>query len=111
MTDMIKVQRCFSSSVTVTEQGVRLPFTPAIAVMLSNWNVDNDPALSLKAGSGAADFAPDDLNEIYWGFNGVYAHQLFASQCTDIIPVTNLQDVCLRSRAGQTVTIWFSYWQ
>ena len=111
MTAIPKIERCFSSSVTVTEQGIRLPFTPAVAVMLSNWNVDNDPALGLKAGSGSANLVQDDLNEVYWGFGGVYAHQLFASGCSEIIPVTNLQDICLRSRAGQTVTIWYSYWQ
>jgi len=44
-------------------------------------------------------------------FGGVYVHQLFPSQSTEIIPVTNLKDVCLRSRPSQTVTIWYSYWQ
>src|SRR5437588_12458109 len=111
MNTIPKVERCFSSSVTVTEQGVRLPYTPAVAVMLSNWNVNNDPALGLKSGSGSASLVQDDLDEVYWGFGGVYAHQLFASDCSVIIPVTNLQDICLRARAGQRVTIWYSYWQ
>lgn len=100
----------FSSSVLITADGVRLPKVPAVAFMLSHWNVENEPTFTLKASAGGS-LASDDLNEIYWGFKGVYAHQLFVSAETRIIPCTNLQDVCLRSRAGQTPVVWFSYWQ
>lgn len=109
-----KVNHCYSSAVEVDEDGVRLPDIPAIAAMLSNWNVENNPALPLKAGSaGTGLYSPDREAqlEVYWGFGGVYAHQLFPGDTTAIIPLTNLKDVCLRSRPGQTVTIWFSYWQ
>ncbi len=110
MEQIIKVNACFSSSVLVTPEGVRLQKVPAIAFMLSHWNVENEPTFSLKATAGDP-LVADNLNEIYWGFGNVYAHQLFVSESTRIIPCTNLQDVCLRSREGQTPVVWFSYWQ
>ena len=116
MTDAMitNVNHCYSSAVEVDENGVRLPDIPAIAAMLSNWNVDNAPALGIRTGSvGSGLYSPEKeiQLEIYWGFGGVYAHQLFPGESTGIVPLTNLKDVCLRSRPGQTVTIWFSYWQ
>ena len=109
-----KVNHCYSSAVEVDANGTRLPDIPAIAVKLSNWNVENEPNFTLRPGSaGSGLYSPEKESqlEIYWGFGGVYAHQLFPGESTDLIPLTNLKDVCLRSRPGQTVTIWFSYWQ
>lgn len=100
----------FSSSVLVTETGIRLPAVPAIAFKLSLWNTANEPTFSLKADAGDPNFVADDLNEIYWGFKGVLAHQLFVSTSTDVLGCTNLQDVCLQTRPGQTATVWYSYW-
>jgi hypothetical protein len=109
-----KVNHCYSSAVEVTANGVRLPDIPAIAAMLSNWNVENAAEMNLRLGAlGIGSFSPDRETqlEVYWGFGGVYAHQLFPGDSSPIVPVTNLKDICLRARPDQTVTIWFSYWQ
>ena len=116
MTDALitKVNHCYSSAVEVDANGVRLPDIPAIALMLSNWNVENEPSFALRPGTaGSGLYSPEKESqlEIYWGFGGVYAHQLFPGDTTPVIPITNLKEICLRSRPGQRVTIWFSYWQ
>lgn len=97
-----------SSSIAVTPAGVRLPPIPARYVILSNWNVQNDAAFTKKAVPGVA---PEDANdEVYWGFDGVYAHQLFASQTTGLIPCSDLSQICLRSLpADAVIQIWYSW--
>jgi len=96
-----------SSSIVVTEGGVRLPDEPARLVMLSNWNVENEPTFTLKAAPGL--IIEEQLNEVYWGFNGVYAHQLFPGKDSEWMPIANLQQISLRSRPGETAQIWFSW--
>jgi hypothetical protein len=95
-----------SSSIAVDEDGVTLPNIKARYVMLSNWNVENK-ALMTKKTLAEPEQAGD---EIYYGFNGTPAHQLFQSQTTAMIPVNNLSDVFLRARPGAVVQVWFSYW-
>lgn len=96
-----------SSSILVDADGVRLPNQPARYLILSNWNVQNDPAMTIKGGAGS--LLEELGEEVYWGFNGVYAHQLFPSQTTGLIPVNNLQQICLRTRTGDSITVWYSW--
>jgi len=95
-----------SSSILVTEAGVRLPVQEARYVLLSNWNVQNNAAFTRKAASDIMEALED---EVYWGFNGVYAHQLFPGRTTELIPVNDLSQICLRSRPSESITIWYSW--
>lgn len=96
-----------SSSILVTPGGVRLPDQPARYILLSNWNVENDAAFTLKNAPG--DLMEEIEAEVYWGFNGVYAHQLFPGRSTELIPCSNLKQICLRSRPGDQIQIWYSW--
>jgi len=107
-----------SGSITVTDKGVTLPKRAARFVMLSNWNTDGSSELNFRD-DGSNNLASDggvDMNvsgasglEVIWGFGGTFAHQLFAGQTTPLIPIADLQDVCLRCRTGSQVTIWYSF--
>jgi len=95
-----------SSSIVATPAGVRLPKQPAKYVILSNWNVANDAAFTRKA---ATDIMEALEEEVYWGFNGVYAHQLFPGRSTELIPVNDLSQICIRSRPSENIVVWFSW--
>lgn len=70
---------------------VRLPDQPCRAVMLSRWNASDDENFTVIG----ADFLDTD-NEVYYGFGGVIAHQLFISQTTPLLPINNLNQVTIR---------------
>lgn len=115
---MENVKSVESSAVKVDERGVSLPNRPARFVMMSNWNVENNSNFTYKSGTESAgsravtEAAYGGAGaEVLWGFRGTYAHQLFAGQTTILIPITNLEDICLRTRPGQSVTIWYSFFE
>lgn len=97
-----------SSSVIATAELQRLPDNPCRFVMLCNWNTDDSTALNYSALSG------DNLYEnagfeILYGFNGIVAHQLFASQSTGLLPVKNTNLISFRSRTADRALFytWF----
>lgn len=113
-----------SGSILVTEKGVSLPNIPATGFILSNWNIDNKASFPYRrdttnafgdanapADAKATTILQQSGNEIIWGFNGNYAHQLFAGQTTPLFPCGNLSEVSLRTRPGQKITIFYSYFQ
>jgi hypothetical protein len=106
MFEQQQITVCESSSIKVIDSGVALPNRPARFVMLSNWNVENRELFTKKS-TGATIEAANE--EVYWGFHGVYAHQLFQSQTTPLIPVVNLSDIRIRSRAYSVIYVWYSY--
>lgn len=89
---------------------VRLPNQPCKLVMLSNWTVADEPTFSPK---GTAAFSlpddADDASEMYYGFNGRIIAQLFAGQSTQLIPVANLNQICVRSTPGSSGVIWYAW--
>ncbi len=107
-----------SGSIEVTEKGARLPKQTARFVMLSNWSVQDDSSYSAKPSydetnnvinGGATDAAQPPNTEIYFGFGGNEAHQLFAGQTTVLIPVSDLSQITVRTRPNQRTTIFFSW--
>lgn len=98
----------WSSSALVTEQGITLPKITAKYLILSNWNILNDKSMALLANPN--NVAPVELeSEVYWGFRGVFAHQLFPGQTSELIPVNDLSQITLRSRPGKSTTVWYSW--
>lgn len=99
----------FSSSFLCTGQLQRLPSNPCRLVLLSNWNVSVDVAQTYDA------LSTDDLYEnagfeIYYGFRGVIAHQLFPSQSSPFLPVNNTDQISVRVREGAADRhVWFSW--
>lgn len=77
--------------------------------MLSNWNASVNIAQTYDALSG------DDLYEnagfeIYYGFRGVIAHQLFPSQSSPFLPVSNTNLITVKVReAAADRYLWFSW--
>ena len=100
-----------SGAIKIDEKGVRLPDAHARFVQLSLHNIEDNPQMPFKTGAAGGDFSFEDENEIYYGFGGVYAHQLFPAHTTGLLPVGNAGDVCLRARPGKTATVWYSiFW-
>lgn len=88
---------------------VRLPDQPCRFVQLHNWNVGDDTSLTAKGGAGAAG-VEDDLQEIYYGFNGKLIGQIFQGRSSDILPVSNLNQIIVRARpllSGHVYFAWF----
>lgn len=100
--------RAAGSSLIVTENGLRLPYQPCRYALLANWNVQNEPSLSYKP-QGLSGFYEDSNNEIYYGFSGVYVAQLFPSQNSGLLPISNLDQICVRSRPGVSVQLWYAW--
>jgi hypothetical protein len=100
--------RAAASSILVNEVGSRLPYQPCRYALLSNWNVQNDPTLAYKSLSGSGLYE-DAGFEIYYGFGGVYCVQLFPSQNSGLLPISNLDQICVRSRAGSSVQLWYAW--
>jgi hypothetical protein len=97
-----------SSSFEVTQDLKRLPDNPCRFVMLSNWNAGDDVALSYSTLSG------DNLyenagDEIYYGFAGTLAAQLFPSQSTGLLPVKNTNLISVRTRNGEVRKLFYTW--
>lgn len=87
---------------------VRLPDQPCRFVMLSHFNVLNNAAYSFRTVSGDSLYE-NAGEEIYYGFHGILTGQLFPSQNTGLLPVSNLNQICLQGRPGVEATIWYSW--
>ena len=88
---------------------VRLPDQPCRYAMLSHWNVQNDAAsFAFRTVSGDQMYE-NAGDEIYFGFNGVLVAQLFPAQSTGLFPINNLNQICLRSRPGDNITVWYAW--
>ncbi len=98
------IKQCFSDSITVTDKGFTFDSQTARFIKLSNWNVQNDSAYT-----PLADTEFQTGHEIYWGFGGKYAHQLFPGKESDWIPILDLANISLRAHPGATITIFYSY--
>lgn len=85
---------------------VRLPEADCKFVQISRWNATDDE-LFTTGGSSILD--TDD--EIYYGFDGILAHQLFVSQITDLIPVNNLRQIVVRvpAKVAGPITVHYTY--
>lgn len=97
-----------AGSVLVTEGGVRLPNRPCKFVLLSNWNTEHDANLNFKTLSGDGLYE-NSGDEIYYGFNGIYVAQLFPSQNSGLLPVSNTDQICLRSHPSQSTQVWYAW--
>ena len=99
-----------SSTIIPADVKIRLPNQPCRFAMLSNFNVLDAPAFTAKTGAGDPALVEDDLTEIYWGFGGQIAHQLFAGRSTEVFPIENLNLITVRCRPSDSTTVWYSWW-
>lgn len=100
--------RAAGSSILVDENSLRLPHQPCRYALLANWNTQNEPSFSYKSLSGSGLYE-DGGYEIYYGFNGVFVAQLFPSQNSGLLPISNLDQICVRSRPGVNVQLWYAW--
>ena len=99
-----------ASSIFVPESGVRLPDIPCKFVKLSNWNTANDSVQTVDAASASGSYL-DVSKEVYYGFNGIIIAQLFPAQSTEMLPISNLNQVCLQARVGSGGReLWYAWW-
>ena len=103
--------KAFASSTKIpADVTMRLPTVPCKFAMLSNFNVQDVPAFTEKSDLGADALPEDDLDELYWGFNGIICAQLFAGRSTEIFPISNLNQISVRCRPSNSSTLWFAWW-
>ena len=82
----------------------RLENIPCKFVKLARWNVPNDESFTESVSRY------DDNNEtIYYGFSGKIFGQLFAGDSTELIPVSNCDQIIVRSPIVDAVVFyaWF----
>ena len=98
-----------SSSFDVAADLRRLPDNPCKFVLLANFNVDEETPLTYTALS-ADSLYENAGDEIYYGFDGVIAAQLFPSQNSGLLPVNNTNQICLRARPGVgQKKLWYTW--
>lgn len=88
---------------------VRLPDQKCKFVRLARWNVSDDEAFTVDATANRL----EANNEVYYGFNGKLFGQLYMSDTSDLIPVSNLNQITIRlpAKAGTAKRVYFSwYW-
>lgn len=96
-----------TKTVVATENGVVPEFTECRFVQIFNFNVDN--AASRPYSLPDPSFGETAGLEIYFGFNGTEIGQIFPGGKSDIYPISNLNQLVLRSRPGTTRTVWLAY--
>lgn len=103
------IGEAYSSSFLCSMALRRLPSNPCKFVLLSNWNASVDIVQSYDALS-ADDLYENAGFEIYYGFRGVIAHQLFPSQSSPFLPVSNTDQISVKVRQGAADRyVWFSW--
>jgi hypothetical protein len=101
--------RSGASSIDVADGELkRLPNQPCRFVMLANWNVTNTPEFNLEAVAPAT-IIEESEEEVYYGFNGVLFAPLIPTRTTDLLPVANCDQVCVRSRPTKSRVIYFAW--
>lgn len=98
-----------SSVLIAVNASVRLPDQPCKFVRLARWNVSDNEAFTVDATANRY----EANNEVYYGFKGKLFGQLYMSDTSDLIPVSNLNQITIRSTAklGAAVRVYFSwYW-
>lgn len=99
-----------SSSFLCTAELQRLPSNPCRLVLLSNWNSTVDSTAPAYDALSADDLYENAGLEIYYGFNGIAAHQLFASQMSPFLPISNTDQISVKVRTGTPDRyVWFSW--
>lgn len=86
-------------SIDVDDQGVKLPDDEALYVVMENWHV---------LPTGAALDQPN-ATEVLFGYRGQYVHWLRPGGTTDKLYVRSLEEISLKTRPGETATIFYSY--
>ena len=84
--------------VEVTERGARFPNEQARLVKLENWHLEED-------------LVTPNTVDVLWGYNGQYVHWLRAGGNTELLPISNLQDISIRTKAGESVLIFYSWYK
>lgn len=85
-----------------------LPDIKCKFAMIGQWTVGPDPARTVKTGASAATQGSGSAGvEIYWGFRGTLAFQLFTGQRTELLPVNNLKQISV-SGNGVIYYAWFN---
>jgi hypothetical protein len=100
----------YADSILVTEAGVKLPNTPCKFVKICNWNTNNDSTQSIQAANATGSYI-DTGTEVYYGFHGIIAGQIFPAGSTELLPVSNLNEILLQTKVGGgNRQIWFMWW-
>lgn len=90
-----------------TGEIIRLPDQPCKFVKLSRWNVSNDEQFT----ASAENLTGTGNDEVYYGFDGVLFGQLFPRKETDLLPVSNLNQIVLRcpSKLAAAAVVYYTW--
>ena len=107
-----KLRGFYSNSVLTSSRPARLNeiSIPCDFVMLSVSNTADDPSESFAPRDPESGY-DETKQEVYWGFDAVCVHQLFPKDSTDLIPVSDVQDIFVRhstKKGGPPQRIGFS---
>ena len=88
------------------EKIIRLPDNPCKFAMLAHWNTTAEPDPDIIIGGESASGG----YEIYWGFNGVLAFQLFGTNSTILLPVNNTNQIVAKAGSGTPYLYFAWFW-
>lgn len=118
----------YCDSVTIAPATtVRLIDAPCVAIQIHNWTTNDGTVTAAgavattgvagatqgTAAMGAATTNPSSSptgTEIYYGFNGKLANQVFAGYSSEILPVDNLNRITLRPGLAGGRSVYYTYW-
>ncbi len=85
-----------------------LPDIPCKYAMIASWTVGVTAARTVKTGAAAATEGSGTAGvEMYWGFKNKLFAQLFTGQRTEMLPVRNVNQICVKG-AGTVFYAWFN---
>lgn len=88
---------------------VRLPDRACKFVKLFRWNATDDEQFTLQ--TAASDIIESNNAEVYWGLNGVLCGQLFQGRETELLPVSNANQITIRNPKAGNILIYFAYFK
>jgi hypothetical protein len=101
-----KVKGIYTETVKVSPESQKLDPKDADFIMLSN-NNSVDDGVDSKTIPVTLSYDTSDL-EIYFGFAENPQHQLFPTQTTQLIPISNASDISVRCVEGKTRVLSYS---
>lgn len=106
MNEFLAGLRGVSRVIDVTDKGRKLGDIRENCkfVKLSNWNADDDLAQTANTA-----LVETSGNEIFYGFDGVLAHQLFPARETEFLPCENLSQINVKTRDGVSRKLFFTF--
>lgn len=100
-----------ASTILIPAAGVkRLPPNACKFAFLARWSVTNNEAFTTVLAPG--EMVEESNLQVFYGFDGVIVDELFPGRRTELLPISNTNQVVVRNPlAGVEVAIYFAWFK